>query len=102
MAGIQVDQFSMEKEETTDVEYLDGAVEHVRKASGTRPDLANWPSGPLMVQKSIVPAYSMRFKIQSLDCFCRANGRSRKRTQTRLCALTFLAAVKKEGKMLRI
>ena len=56
MAGIQVDQFSMEKEETTDVEYLDGAVEHVRKASGTRPDLANWPSGPLMVQKSIVPA----------------------------------------------
>ena len=59
MAGIQVDQFSMEKEETTDVEYLDGAVEHVRKASGTRPDLANWPSGPLMVQKSIVPAYSM-------------------------------------------
>ena len=70
-AWIQVDQFAMEKEEITEVELLDGAVEHVRKASGTRADLANWPTP---VQKSIVPAYSMPFKIQSLDRFCRANG----------------------------
>ena len=37
-AWIQVDRFSMEKEEITDVELLDGAVEQVRKASGTRAD----------------------------------------------------------------
>ena len=34
----------MEKEEIADVKLLDGAVEHVQKASGTRQDLANWPT----------------------------------------------------------
>ena len=34
----------MEKEEITDVEHLDGAVEHVWKPSCTRQDLANWPT----------------------------------------------------------
>ena len=34
----------MEKEEIADVKLLDGAVEHVQKASGSRQDLANWPT----------------------------------------------------------
>ena len=37
-AWLQVDRFLMEKEKMTDVELLDGAVEHIRKASGGRPD----------------------------------------------------------------
>ena len=28
-----------------------------------------WPTGPIMVQKLIVPACSMHFEIQSLDSF---------------------------------
>ena len=58
-----------------------------------------WPSGPIIVQKSIVPASSMQFKIQSLDRFCCANSWSWKRTWPgwpRLCALTFLESVKME------
>ena len=47
-----------------------------------------WPTCAITVQKSIVPC-SMRFKIRSLDRL-RSKTRSRKWTQTRLCALIFL------------
>ena len=43
-AWLQVDRFSMEKEEITDVELFDGAVVHIRKAGSTHQDLANWPT----------------------------------------------------------
>ena len=98
-AWLQVDRlrFSMEKEEMIDVELLDGATSEKPAVVAL-----NWPSGPITVQKSIVPALwwsSMQFKIQSLDRFCCANSWSWKRTWPgwpRLCALTFLESVKME------
>ena len=57
-ARLQSDRFWMDKKEMTDVELL---LEHIRKASS---NLANWPN---TVQKSIVPAYSMRFKRTCFD-----------------------------------
>ena len=53
-AWIQVDRFAMEKEEITDVELLDGAVEHVRKARGTRQDLANWSTHGAEIDRACI------------------------------------------------
>ena len=44
----------MEKEEITDAELLDGAVEHVQKAKGTRPDLANWPTHGAEIDRACI------------------------------------------------
>ena len=104
-ALIQVDRFSMEKEEITHVELLDGAVEHVRKASGTCPDLANWPTHGAEIDR----ACRIQHAIQKFRAWIASvarmveveKGPEPSPGRTRLCSLTFLVAVKKEGEKWR-